>query len=177
MKEIPADTMRSMQLEMLKYIDEICTSNNLRYYAAYGTLLGTIRHNGFIPWDDDIDLYMPRSEYEKFSELLQNDSAYYKTISIEENEDYFHPFAKVYDSKTTIIENGIPTKYDMGVYIDIFIIDGLPDNQRTAIKHYKKCHRLMVLLYCIANNVFPKDNQGKTKFKSIHTSMDKRWHS
>lgn len=167
MKEISAHTLRSLQLEMLKYIDEICTNNNLRYYAAYGTLLGAIRHQGFIPWDDDIDLYMPRSDFDKFQRIVKADNTYYNVISMLNTSSYYQPFAKLSDFRTVLIENNEPKEYDQGVYIDIFILDSLPSDKKKAKRAKKKCHRYMILTYSLADNGFPKDKRGIVLLKSI----------
>ena len=72
MRDISVDELKSIELEMLKFIDEVCKKEGLRYFLCGGTLLGAVRHHGFIPWDDDIDIFMPRPDYEKLIELTKD---------------------------------------------------------------------------------------------------------
>lgn len=167
MKRLSAETLKSMQIDMLKYIDSICKKNQLRYFAAYGTLLGAIRHKGFIPWDDDIDLYMHRDDIETFVKVVNMQESYYEIISMFNTKNYYHPFYKLSDKRTILIENGFPKKYEQGIYIDIFILDNLPEKEQDAVKQYRKCHRLMIANYTLMNNSFPKDKKGKDLIKSV----------
>lgn len=81
--------IKRVELDILIYIDDICKQNNIRYYMMYGTLLGAVRHGGFIPWDDDIDISMPREDYNKLRSVLENDKeSPYKLISLEHDKDY-----------------------------------------------------------------------------------------
>lgn len=109
-------------ISVLKYFVSICEQNKLTYYLAAGSALGAIRHHDIIPWDDDIDIYMPRLEYEKFLSLknsYENDN--YKVVSLQ-NEGYYLPFAKMIDVNTTIWERK-HFPFVVGVYIDIFPLD------------------------------------------------------
>ena len=71
MENIDLDNIKKIEKEILDYIDSLCRANSLQYYLAYGTLIGAIRHKGFIPWDDDIDIWMPRPDYERLLSLLK----------------------------------------------------------------------------------------------------------
>lgn len=115
--------LRSSQLEILDYVVTICEKNELKYCLIGGTLLGAIRHNGYIPWDDDIDICMPRKDYEKFKKIFENSEKFilddYST-----NKDYWLPFIKIRNNKTLYKEN-IQEKYsgNSGIWIDIFPLD------------------------------------------------------
>lgn len=114
-------------INMVKYIDEICLKNNIKYSIMFGTLLGTIRHNGFIPWDDDIDLVILRDDYDKLKELFKNTpSDRYIWIDNLNDELYISPWAKIIDAKTYIEENGERQSNNYGMFIDIFPYDALP---------------------------------------------------
>ena len=123
---------------MLEMFHNFCLENDLRYYILGGTALGAARHQGFIPWDDDIDIGMPRSDYNKLY-LLTKGKRYSKYIFEfpGENEDYAYEFAKLYDTSTTLIEN---TRYrtKRGIYIDIFPLDGAGQTMTEAKKNFKK---------------------------------------
>lgn len=126
-------------LEMLKWFHELCEKENLTYYAQGGTVLGAVRHNGFIPWDDDIDVGMPRNDYEKFIKLQKktNGKSQYYIEYPNDKKDFVYPYCKVYDTKTTLIEN---TRYKTkrGIYIDVFPIDGIGNSIEESIKNFKK---------------------------------------
>ena len=78
MKRLNVDEMKAIELDMLKDISNFCDNNGIRYYLCGGTLLGAVRHKGFIPWDDDMDIAMPRPDYEKFLEIFNTQSHRYK---------------------------------------------------------------------------------------------------
>ncbi len=126
MREISPNEMKKIELDILIEIDKFCRDNNLKYYLNSGTLLGAVRHKGFIPWDDDIDITMPRVDYEKFfllfPEKCKNPNL--KIISYRDRSSIY-PFLKVVNNKTIVIEKTIDPKYQTGVWVDIFPIDGL----------------------------------------------------
>lgn len=129
-------------LDTFKWFDSFCREHNLRYYAIGGTLLGAMRHGGFIPWDDDIDLGMPRPDYEKLKEYEGKLFNHYLIETYaSKNKDYCYPASKVYDTNTTLIEHK-RTNVARGVFIDIFPIDGIGNDLGTAKKRYKKIARL-----------------------------------
>lgn len=125
--------------DILDYFATLCDSNKIEYMLAYGTLLGAVRHKGFIPWDDDVDVMMLRDEFNKFVSIMkENNHPYYKLISMQNNKEYFAPLAKLYDDRTLLIqEYGQEERTQYGVYIDIFIVDFLPDDSGDAQKYYK----------------------------------------
>lgn len=116
-----------MQIEMLKSFHEFCKENALRYYIIGGTAIGALRHHGFIPWDDDIDLGMPRKDYNKlistYNKKRTNDR-YILESPYTKNKDYCYTYSKLYDSKTLLVEK-LKKEFVRGVFIDIFPIDGV----------------------------------------------------
>lgn len=124
-KQISILEMRSIQLAMLKSIHQFCVANSIRYSLSGGSLIGAVRHQGFIPWDDDIDLMMPRPDYERFVAIYNEE--HYKVQSYKNDDTYWYPFCKVYDDRTVLIESHIRS----GIYIDIFPIDGMADEEIT----------------------------------------------
>lgn len=138
----------NVQLGLLKKLGEVCKKNNLRYWIASGTLLGAIRHKGFIPWDDDIDVIMPRKDYDKLSEISKNEFCYpyfFQDIYSENNYPGIH--SKVRDCRTTAIsKNWLFNNINQGIFIDIFPLDGVPCTQQEyenlANIAYKKAKEL-----------------------------------
>lgn len=121
--------LRNYQLrmfEMLKFIDEVCRRHHIRYWLCSGTLLGAVRHGGFIPWDDDLDIEMLREDYRKFvkaMEIEKND--HYDLQTHQTDPNYFAPYGKVRDLRSTIKEDNTNDWYYKyhGAYIDVFIME------------------------------------------------------
>ena len=130
MKDLQLDEVKEIELSILKEFHRICCDNELRYSLAYGTLLGAIRHKGFIPWDDDIDVMMPRPDFLRIVSIFDSEckNSNYSLVSMYNNDQYFAPLAKIYDKRTRVFQKyGQIERVHFGVYIDVFIIDGLPE--------------------------------------------------
>lgn len=117
MKIITIEEQKQIQLDILSDVANFCERNGLRYYLAYGTLIGAIRHQGFIPWDDDIDIWMPEPDYDKF--LASYHSDIYKVIHNGNTKNYYVNFAKVHDERTKFQET-YSEENTYGVFVDIF---------------------------------------------------------
>ena len=121
------------ELEILKVFQDICKRHNLRYFAIGGTCLGAVRHKGFIPWDDDVDVAMPYEDYVKFLELAKSDlPEHYEIITLNyAKSHWFSYFSKFHDARTTFIERPRMKFKDayFGVFIDIFPMHGYPENK------------------------------------------------
>ena len=122
--------LQSLELMILKEFIDICEGNNLTYYMYAGSLLGTIRHQGFIPWDDDLDVIMFRDDFEKFKEIfISNPHDKIKLLSIETEDDYFHLLSKLMLKNTIFEENWVSqVDFNIGINIDIFVLDDLSNN-------------------------------------------------
>lgn len=157
--------MQQIGLLMLADVDKYCRENDITYFVGYGTLLGAIRHKGFIPWDDDIDIIMPREDYNKFIREYGNER--YKVLSNEYTTDYYYNFAKVVDLKTYAIEHGRNVRIqDLGLYIDVFPIDHLKKNKGLSFNiFYKKVHLLNRMLLYSKNDSL--DNNTKLSHKIL----------
>lgn len=165
MKDISLEEIKSIELAILNYFDDICKKNNLKYFLAYGTLLGAVRHHGFIPWDDDIDVFMPRKDYNKLVEILKNDShEFFKLVSYEINKDFTSPLPKIIDSRTILIQNySFIEKVDLGIYIDIFILDGLGTSYTDAVQFYQEGYKNLIGWYRADSKIFPPDSNNFLK--------------
>ena len=132
------DELKEMQLiliEMLQFFHEYCEKHSLRYYVVGGTALGTTRHKGFIPWDDDIDVGMPRKDYKRMISIFnkENENGQYILESeYSNNIDYCYTHSKLYNKRTYLVE---PLKKDLvrGVYIDVFPLDGAGNKSNPII--------------------------------------------
>lgn len=144
MKKIDNEEMKKIMLDIMVAIDAFCKENSLMYYLCGGTLIGAVRHNGFIPWDDDMDIAMPRKDYEVFLSRFNAFCANYKVFDCENNYKYPYPFAKVSDVRTKYIEH-VEHEYEMGVFIDVFPIDEF-DSEKNAMKVLRKgtFYRMMI---------------------------------
>lgn len=139
-------TIQSMELDIMKYIDRICRENNIIYYLGFGTLIGAIRHKGFIPWDDDIDILMPRDDYERFSKYCkENCDSRYHFCDIETEEKWTAPLAKVIDTKTILNQVGHKEKMNLGLYVDVFAMDGVPSAVKERDRWFRKLDFLQKL--------------------------------
>lgn len=128
--------IQEISYDILKEFKDFCDTNGLRYYLAYGTLIGAIRHNGFIPWDDDIDVFMPRPDYEKLLQLY-TDNANYQLYSPRKQKDYYCCYMKLVDANTYhLMPDG--SVCQRGVDIDIFALDGQPEDFSIAKSNFEK---------------------------------------
>ena len=121
-KELSLQDIKGITLAVLIHFRDFCNENNIKFYLSNGTLLGAVKYGGFIPWDDDIDVLMPRKDYERFIELYK-DSDEYKLFTRKRTPDYKFPYAKLCDMNTRKIECNINSGVDLGVDIDVFPLD------------------------------------------------------
>lgn len=123
-QEISFEERKRIQLDMLDVIDDFCRKNGIRYSIAFGTLLGAVRHKGFIPWDDDVDIMMPLPDLLKFKASFKSDK--YKYIDVDLDRTYAFDFSRVAAINTYNQEGPVSKSY--GVCIDVYVLVGLPAN-------------------------------------------------
>ncbi len=128
MKKIDEEELKEIELDILRDVAYFCENNNLRYYLCGGTLLGAIRHQGFIPWDDDIDIIMPRPDYIQFHQLYNNRISNYRVNSLLTDPHWYSTFAEVEDIRTIKLYKGFNISAEHGINIDIFPTDGSPND-------------------------------------------------
>ena len=138
MKEIKTNDFKKIQVEILKYVDNFCKKNNIKYWLEFGTLLGAVRHKGYIPWDDDIDIGMLREDYNKFIKTFNKNNDKYKVNCIELDENFYTPYGKVFDTTTIIYEPNKKTGIKSSISIDLFILDNIPNNKAIVKKIFFK---------------------------------------
>lgn len=148
MEIIENETLKKIELGILIHIDEICRKNDLKYFLCGGTLLGAVRHKGFIPWDDDIDIAMPRPDYDKFLKLMRNDEKYLALSPLDDG--YYYNFAKVVDKSTKLAEIGYRNIYGLGVHVDVFPLEGMPDGNCGNVRHFKRLNSLRIKIASFA---------------------------
>lgn len=156
MKELSLKETQHISYEILKQVTAICEKINIRYCLIYGTLIGAIRHKGFIPWDDDLDIMMPRPDYERFLKYFKEHKSEYSFLELfnkDENKDYPYMISRISDSRYEIKMDN-EKSYGMGVFIDIYPFDGLGNSKSEALKYGLKGDRLSSLCYQASRSYF-----------------------
>ena len=150
------------ELEILKELDKVCRKHNLRYYIVGGTLIGAVRHKGFIPWDDDIDVSMPRKDFNKLCKIAKDEfgDAYFLQTHKTDKNCYFH-YAKLRKNGTYFGEDKFEhTKLHKGIFMDIFPLDYIPDNkllQKVIFRGFS----------CLTGFICSKEKTGEFLYKNM----------
>lgn len=164
MKKITSKEMKSIELNILKDVAEFCDRNQLRYFLCGGTLLGAVRHHGFIPWDDDMDIAMPREDYKKFLMIYNQEKRKYRVSAIENNPNWHMPFARVENLNTVLFEKTLKKKYrKLHVFIDVFPIDGIPDDSKIEHNFMLRQKILGIIINASSFCFFPSRHYSDSK--------------
>lgn len=137
MKEISVKELKDIQLDILDQVHAFCQAHNLTYSLCYGTLIGAVRHKGYIPWDDDIDICMPRADYECFIKSFDGAKGNLKVWSYATDSSYYLPFAKVGNTQTSLLEN-VRYPLDYGVNIDVYPCDRVPESVKSRCRLFRR---------------------------------------
>lgn len=166
---VSVQQMQNIEYNILKFIKGVCEKNNLHYYLAYGTLIGAVRHNGFIPWDDDIDILMPRNDYEEFVKAVEAENhPYYKLVSKETEKNFTAPLPKVIDSRIELVQNySFIEKVILGPYVDLFILDGCGESEEQASNHFETCYKVFKKWLIADTDFFKTANRFTALLKRI----------
>ena len=141
MKEMTLEEIKECSIGVLDFINDVCQANHLTYYLCGGTLLGAIRHKGFIPWDDDIDIMMPRSDYERLFQVWPENTKY-AVLNYKNTYNLPYAYGKAIDMETSKIESVGLSGLQLGVDVDIFPIDGLPSGDEDTISYFKRIEKM-----------------------------------
>lgn len=160
MEKLTLPEIHEATLEIMDYIHQLCEENHIVYYVAYGSLIGAVRHNGFIPWDDDFDILMPRAEYERFRQVFQaKNHPYFRICERRTTPNYFYGIPRFSDSRYSYhtTQQGIKP-FDNGLFIDIYPLDNFCNTYEEA----KRLKRKVVRKYMMYEVWLNKDyGQGK----------------
>lgn len=168
LKKIELEELKKLQVECLQFIHDFCKKNNIRYSVSGGTLLGAVRHKGYIPWDDDIDIMLPRPDYEKFCSAFNADNnSQFKVFCSYNDPQWFLPFAKVVNTKTFMKEWYDKPVDNMGVYVDVFPIDGLPNDEIKREKYWSFIARRKTISTCVYQKNYEKEKGVKKILRRI----------
>lgn len=177
MKRIDLDEVKKIQLDILKNFDDFCNKNNLRYYLAGGTLLGAIRHKGYIPWDDDIDLIMPRPDFMKLTKMFNQANNQYRLNSYFNNKHNNSTVGVIEDIRTLKVYNLLDINNEFGVNIEIFITDGAPNNYFLRKIYWSICNFLTIILslseqkFTVSKHYVDKNVKFATAKKYIRSAV------
>ena len=134
-RRLSEEEIKDVELGVMDYIHNLCQKENINYSLAYGTLLGAVRHKGYIPWDDDVDISLKRDEYDKlYQAVLRDNDPIYKVASWENDARYPYPFYRVYDARTVYENNYIENDIDLGICVDVFPFDYYADVNKEMVK-------------------------------------------
>ena len=163
--------LQSKLLNMLKWLVTFLDEHNIRYYVVGGTFLGAVRHNGFIPWDDDIDIGIPRSDYQLFLKLIKEvDNQYAFECPKNCGSDYIYCYGKLFDTTTTLVEKQ-RRPFVRGIFIDVFPLDGLGKEENDAHLFAKKANKKISSYWFKKSAVFRK---GRVWYKNVVSFVCKK---
>lgn len=190
------DKYKLILLDTFKTFDKFCNDHGLSYFAAGGTAIGAVRHHGMIPWDDDMDVYMLRKDYDRFLALREELIPLGYLVSALGDDDCIYPFAKMYSSSTTLVEQSYTSRCCVGPYLDILPLDevagGIDDVAKMKEKYHKLHARFMLSYFnptwhnisewihkrhfsTLAKSLAP--GFVKKRIRTAFISFDKEWSS
>lgn len=177
MQELSLEKQKLLMLEILLDFDKVCRNNGIRYSLVYGTLLGAVRHQGFIPWDDDIDVIVFRADYEKLIQILNSQmQGNHSFICVENNPGFSAPLGKIIDNTTILEQSGhFSDRINLGVYIDVFPYDMVPEKKSDRKKVLKKAVFLQTLWSFCGNNNNKRNKAIVIIRKLINKTPLARW--
>lgn len=167
--DLQTQQIQKKLLEILVYFQEFCKENNLHFVLAGGTCLGAVRHKGFIPWDDDVDVFMLRSDYEKLPKIWAEkaDTSRYSCVRSDEKINIHHSATEIKDNNTTFINrHSIDVDMHQGLMIDVIPLDGVPENKLSRLHQM-----LQSMLYCCFNFQRLPNHKSKLTFYATKLAL------
>lgn len=162
MEELNLREIQMAEFAILKKFDEICRKNSFRYYLCFGTLIGAVRHKGFIPWDDDIDVVMPRLDYDKFVEFCKNNREELGPYMCENytlEKNFIYPITRVCDNRYLVhYENR--EEHNFGLFIDVYPFDGCGNTKEESIQIWKSMQNDTSVISSASRKYFEKSPNG-----------------
>lgn len=151
--ELTSEEARGVQLDVLRALDRVCSEHGLTYFLAFGTLIGAMRHEGFIPWDDDIDVHMPREDYERLAELAAGGALPdHLALTSYRDRTSVYPFFKLVDTRTRVEESFIGVEQNLGLWVDIFPLEHVDAADRHLRATRRKALRFVWDRYVAASD-------------------------
>ena len=169
----PMELTELQQIEkaILERVAAFCETHGIRYSLCGGTLLGAVRHKGFIPWDNDVDIFMPRPDYERFTAEFSVEGLSLHTF--EKEASWHYPYVKITDDRTVAFEEGWE-QFEIGVHIDVFPLDGFPDNTKSIRRAVKERTFFMAVSDCVFNTTIYKWHKpGRPLYKTLRVWLFK----
>jgi lipopolysaccharide cholinephosphotransferase len=166
---IDADALKvkEVQLNLLEQFQAFCEERKIKYFLTGGTCIGALRHHGYIPWDDDIDVSMLRDDYERFIQEFNASSKDVQCFTCTHSSDYPFPFAKIANMNTLLREDTDDLGYEIGIHIDLFPIDGISSNKLHFELHMRLLRFLINLIYIKTIKVVETREAAKNAFISF----------
>ncbi len=168
-------TVQNKILEIMKYIDKLCRAHKITYFIMGGTALGAVRHGGFIPWDDDLDIFMVPSEYERFKKVFRKENSPLFVIQEWRTTPDYLEYAKVRMNNTTFIEEQFKDRKDLhqGIYVDIMILHKVPQNG--FIQKLVYYESKFVTLYALSQRNWKPKTTGQKLALNLLSVLPCKW--
>lgn len=145
-KKLSINEYKKILVTVLQKIDMLCEKHQLHYQLAYGTLLGAVRHKGFIPWDDDVDIFMPREDYVKLQDIIQQGDYGINFLTIDTEPQTIYPYGKICATNTVLYEKGFCHVPGYGAFVDVFPLDYVPEDRAERKRIFWKYNTLIKVI-------------------------------
>ena len=169
LREMTADEVRKTQLDILDAVMAFCEERGINCWLAYGTLIGAVRHKGYIPWDDDIDVGMLRPDYDRFNPGFNGSNPRYDFRCAGNDRNYARPFGRVFDTRTLIDYEASPGFEDAGISVDVFPFDNAPDDDALAGEMYRKRDFLHRMNFSRLSGIFAHAEGGILRRVAVYS--------